>query len=173
MKNAARLKKMVTEHLEEKGYTIREAAQNDIAEVMHINRVCLPENYPAYFFLQLQSNYSKAFLVAEKEGKVVGYIMCRVEYGKSHFGFKIIKKGHVVSIAVLPEYRRQGIGKNLLLNAEKALKEYGAKEIILEVRVSNTPAINLYEKLGYEKVKVLKGYYSDGEDAYLMAKKLE
>lgn len=164
---------MTTEHLEEKSYTIREATRDDIPEVVHINRVCLPENYPAYFFLQLHSNYSKAFLVAEKDGKVVGYIMCRLEHGKSHFGFRIIKRGHVVSIAVLPEYRKQGIGKNLMLNAEKALKDYGAKEIILEVRVSNTPAINLYEKLGYEKVKVLKRYYSDGEDAYLMAKKLE
>ena len=164
---------MTTEHLEEKGYTIREATRDDIPEVVHINRVCLPENYPAYFFLQLHSNYSKAFLVAEKDGKVVGYIMCRLEHGKSHFGFRIIKRGHVVSIAVLPEHRKQGIGKNLMLNAEKALKDYGAKEIILEVRVSNIPAINLYEKLEYEKVKVLKGYYSDGEDAYLMVKKLE
>lgn len=164
---------MKIEHVEEKEYIIREAIRTDISEVMNINRICLPENYPPYFFIQLQSNYSKAFLVAEKEGKIVGYIMCRVEYGRTSFGFRLIKKGHVVSIAVLPEHRRQGIGTNLLLNAENALKDYGAKEVILEVRVSNIPAIKMYEKIGYKKVKVLKSYYSDGEDAYLMAKKLE
>jgi len=49
---------------------------------------------------------------------------------------------------------------------------YDAKEVYLEVRVSNTPAIRLYEKLGFKIVKVLEGYYSDGENAYLMAREL-
>jgi len=50
--------------------------------------------------------------------------------------------------------------------------EYKATECYLEVRVSNTPAINLYSKLGFMIVKIMKGYYADGEDAYVMARKL-
>jgi Acetyltransferases len=84
-----------------------------------------------------------------------------------------VKKGHVVSIAVLENYRRRGIGKQLLLSSMQKMREaYGAEEVYLEVRVSNYPAISLYEKLGYRKVKLLKHYYADGEDAYLMAKSL-
>ncbi len=49
---------------------------------------------------------------------------------------------------------------------------YGAEEVYLEVRVSNTPAINLYKKLDYRVVDLIKGYYHDGEDAYIMARPL-
>jgi ribosomal-protein-alanine N-acetyltransferase len=66
-----------------------------------------------------------------------------------------------------------GIGTALLQNSIKAMKEvYEAEEVYLEVRVSNAPAISLYKKLGFSEVKVLKHYYADGEDAYLMARPL-
>ncbi|MEM2518912.1 MAG: GNAT family N-acetyltransferase, partial [Nitrososphaerota archaeon] len=78
-----------------------------------------------------------------------------------------------ISIAVLPEYRRAGIATALMEKAMEALKNvYGCSEIFLEVRVSNTPAINLYEKLGFIKIERIKNYYLDGEDAYLMAREL-
>jgi len=113
------------------------------------------------------------FLVAEVKGEVVAYIMTRVEWGVGFFTLRIVKKGHIVSIAVLPEYRRRGIAKKLMSNVLETLKNrYKSNEVYLEVRVSNVPAINLYEKLGFEKVKVIKGYYLDGEDAYIMAKRL-
>ncbi len=100
--------------------------------------------------------------------------MCRIERILSKFQrFRISKAGHVISIAVLPEYRRLGIASALLKNAMKILKEvYDCSEVFLEVRVSNTPAINLYEKLGFMKVDRIKRYYIDGEDAYLMAREL-
>jgi ribosomal-protein-alanine N-acetyltransferase len=106
-------------------------------------------------------------------GKIVGYNMCRMEMGIGHIKRGIVKQGHVVSIAVLPEYRRRGIATALMLRAMDSMKnKYGAAEVYLEVRVSNEPAIRLYEKLGFKKVKVLRGYYLDGEDAYLMAREL-
>ncbi|MEM2756620.1 MAG: GNAT family N-acetyltransferase, partial [Candidatus Bathyarchaeia archaeon] len=85
----------------------------------------------------------------------------------------IVKKGHIISIAVLPEYRRKGVGRSLMINSLKGLKEYGAEECYLEVRVSNTPAINLYRSLNFEIIRVIKGYYLNGEDAYLMSRKLD
>lgn len=108
------------------------------------------------------------------KGEIVGYIMCRVEFGFSNIKRGFAKKGHIISIAVIPEARRKGIGTSLMVNAMKALKEYyKVDEYYLEVRVSNYPAINLYKKLGFKPVRILKGYYVDGEDAYLMARSAE
>jgi len=140
---------------------------------MHINRVCLPENYATYFFLDLYERFPETFIVAEEDGEVVGYIMCRIETGLPDFGLLgIAKKGHVISIAVLPEHQRKGIGTALMKEAIAGMRIYKGKECYLEVRVSNTPAVNLYKKLGFESSKVVHGYYADGEAAYIMSCKL-
>jgi ribosomal-protein-alanine N-acetyltransferase len=140
---------------------------------MHINRVCLPENYTDYFFIELHQKFPETFIVAEENGEVVGYIMCRIELGLSNFGFGgLLKKGHIVSVAVLHQHRRKGIGKALVTQALENMRIYNAKQCFLEVRVTNTPAIELYKKLGFEITRTIQGYYSDGEDAYVMTRKL-
>jgi len=153
---------------------IREAGEEDLLTVMNINRVCLPENYSYSFFDLILRTYPKTFLVAEIGDKIAGYIMCRVERIFSKFDkLRVRKAGHVISIAVLPEYRRRGIATELLSRALGVLgEEYGCSEVFLEVRVSNRQAIALYEKLGFEKVDISKRYYIDGEDAYVMARRL-
>ena len=153
---------------------IRKAKKEDIPIVMYINKVSLPENYPEWFFEEHLERWGEAFYVAEVGGKVVGYVMSRVEFGAPYVvEGSIVKKGHIVSIAVLEGYRRRGIGRRLMENALRSLKEvYECKEVYLEVRVSNLPAIRLYEKLGFRKVRVIPMYYLDGEDAYLMARPL-
>lgn len=154
-------------------FTLRQFKPSDLESVIQINRVCLPENYSSYFFMELYERYPATFIVAEQGTDVVGYIMCRVETGFSSFGFiGISKKGHVVSVAVLPKYQRKGVGKALLDEAMKNMRLYKAKECYLEVRVSNAPAVSMYEKLGFQKVRAASGYYADGEAAYVMAKKL-
>jgi len=66
-----------------------------------------------------------------------------------------------------------GIGEALLKEALRAMAEYySVKECYLEVRVSNLPAISLYKKLGFEVERIIKGYYADGENAYLMRIKM-
>ena len=155
-------------------YQIREFTPPDLESVIRINRECLPENYPVYFFKLHHERFPKAFLVAEANGRVVGYIMCRVEHGMLHtrpHGKLMGRRGHIISIAVVPDMRGRGIGKNLMIRAMEALRDYyKVDEYYLEVRVSNHVAINLYKKLGFEVVKTIKGYYLDGEDAYLMAR---
>ena len=127
-------------------------------------------NYSDYFYESLLAELPEAFLVAEVDKKLVGYIMCKIEYGFSNFkklGF--VKKGHVVSVAVLPEHRRKGIGEGLVLEAIVGVKLKKSDELYLEVRCSNSDAVKLYEKLGFVIKQRLKAYYRDGEDAYLMA----
>ncbi|RLE84918.1 MAG: ribosomal-protein-alanine N-acetyltransferase [Thermoprotei archaeon] len=152
-------------------YYIREFRPDDLDEVIRINKSNLPENYPSYFFKLHHERYPKAFLVAMIKDKIVGYVMCRVEEGILYTAEKSGRQGHIVSLAVDKPFRRRGIGKALMKKAMKALyNDYKVDEYYLEVRVSNGSAISLYEKLGYKKVKVIKGYYLDGEDAYLMAR---
>ena len=152
-------------------YVVREFKREDIDEVMRINQTCLPENYPSSFFLGLYTHAPKAFLVAIENEKVIGYIMCRIERGISSFKRAFpVKKGHIVSVAVMHEYRHRGIGTDLIKLGMEGMVSYGAMEFFLEVRKSNVAAVTVYEKLGFEVGRVLKGYYRDGEDAYLMVR---
>ena len=149
---------------------IRRCDTSDIIQVMEINLKTLPEHYSDYFYESLLAELPEAFLVAEIERKLVGYIMCKIEYGFSNFkklGF--VKKGHVVSVAVLPERRNKGIGRALVEESLIGVKLKKADELYLEVRCRNNEAIKLYEKLGFVIKQRLKAYYRDGEDAYLMA----
>jgi len=140
---------------------------------MHINRICLPENYAPYFFMDLYERFPETFIVAEEDGELVGYVMCRIETGLPDFGLLgIAKRGHVISIAVLPEHQREGIGTALMNEAIVSMRVYKAKECYLEVRVSNTSGVKLYEKLRFEVSRVVHNYYTDGEDAYIMSLKL-
>lgn len=157
----------------DKPFQIRVFEEQYLDQVVHINWTCLPENYGSYFFMDLYRRFPKAFLVAIADGKVAGYVMCRVETGFSEFGgFGVVRKGHVVSLAVLPEFRRKGVGRALLSAALEGVLEYKAKECYLEVRVSNEAAIRLYEGFGFESVRKMPGYYRDGEEALAMCKRL-
>lgn len=154
-------------------FTLRKFNPDDLQSVMQINRVCLPENYTDFFFVDLHQRFPETFIVAEEDGKIAGYIMCRIEVGLSNFGLGgLIRKGHVVSIAVLPQSRRKGIASALIKRALEGMEYYKAKQGFLEVRVTNEAGISLYKKLGFEITRTVNGYYSDGEDAYVMTKRL-
>ena len=149
---------------------IRRCDPTDIIPVMEINLKTLPEHYSDYFYESLLDELPEAFLIAEISGKLIGYIMCKMEYGFSNFkklGF--VKKGHVVSVAVIDEHRGKGIGSELVNESLKGVKMRQCGEMYLEVRCSNNDAVRLYEKLGFSMNQRLKTYYRDGEDAYLMA----
>ena len=151
-------------------FRLRDFRPEDLDKVVYINRACLPENYSRSFFISVHKSYPDLFLVAEHDGEIVGYIMCRIE--RSLWGLKP-PRGHVISIAVLPGHRRKGIATALLREALSRMSErYGATECYLEVRVSNTPAISLYEKLGFRRTEVVPHYYADGENAYIMRKEM-
>ncbi len=154
-------------------FTMRKFVPDDLQSVMQINRVCLPENYTDMFFIDLHARFPETFIVAEENGALAGYIMCRIEVGLSNHGLGgLVRKGHVVSIAVLPQRRRKGVASALIKAAMDGMCYYKAKQIFLEVRVTNGAGIELYKKLGLEVTRTINGYYSDGEDAYVMSKKL-
>ena len=149
---------------------LRRCEPGDIIPVMEINLRTLPEHYSDYFYESLLEELPEAFIVAEISGKIVGYIMCKLEHGFSNFkklGF--VKKGHVVSVAVIDGHRGKGIGSVLVEEAVKGVKIRECSEMYLEVRCSNNDAVRLYENLEFSITQRLKAYYRDGEDAYVMA----
>ena len=152
-------------------HVIRAVRPSEIDKVIDINMKTLPEHYSREFYIYLYRAYPDLFLVADVDGEVVGYIMCRAEYRFSHiYPGLLVRMGHVVSIAVLPDYRGRGLGTALMVEGMRRMRKRGLREVYLEVRVSNSVAIHLYRKLGFVVVRVIKGYYHDGEDAYLMAR---
>ena len=151
-------------------YEIRRCEREDIPSVININMKTLPEHYSDYFYYEILSEHPETFLVAEFRDILVGYIMCRIEYGFSQVKrLALARKGHVVSVAVEEEHRGKGIGTGLILAAHSEMVKKSATECYLEVRISNTQAVALYQRVGYKVTGRLEAYYRDGEGALLMA----
>jgi ribosomal-protein-alanine N-acetyltransferase len=143
-------------------FEIRTFRSEDLDQVMAIEKVSFSDPYDESFFWLLKLVALEGFIVAKKE-KIVGYAISEIREGK----------GHIISMAVSPNYRRAGIGEALL---RESIKRLGPKvrEIYLEVRPGNDTAIKLYEKLSFRRTAVVrKRYYHDGEDALVMARSVE
>jgi len=85
-----------------------------------------------------------------------------------------LKTGRIITLDVLPEARRHGLGSKLVVACEDGVRQRGCKEIYLETAVDNEPALNLYQKMGYRILRTLPGYYhAHGLDAFLLGKALQ
>lgn len=123
--------------------------EKDIKAVVEIENLSFKFPKPESVFREDEHKY----LVAKEDGKVVGYIGIE----------RILDEVHIINMAVHPDYRGKGIGKRLMqhvLNDEEVF--------FLEVRVSNETAQRVYERFGFKVISLRKGYYADGEDAYVM-----
>lgn len=99
------------------------------------------------------------FLVGIEKGEILAYGGI----------WMVVDEAHITNVMVVPEARRRGIGRNLMLHLLNAGKEKGMSCSTLEVRVSNHGAIALYKALGYIEVAVRKAYYPNNqEDAVIM-----
>lgn len=99
------------------------------------------------------------FLVAKESDTVLGY--CGI--------YMAVDEGEIINVAVSPRYRKRGIADLLLKALIAEAKKCGVNRFFLEVRVSNTPAIRLYEKNGFIRQGIRKNFYKDPcEDAYVM-----
>src|SRR5437899_11100760 len=123
--------------------------------------------------MEVYKSCPEAFIVAERENRVVGYIMCRLEFGFSDLRrFRMVRKGHVVSVAVMPDFRRRGIGRELVVSAMKAIELHGGAECFLEVRTANDEADKLYKDMEFDTTRTVSQFYYDGTDACLMSIRL-
>jgi len=148
------------------GLRIRVAVPRDIRRMSELEEACFEESYPMELlaFFVMDSRFIS--LVAEVNQVIVGMAVAELE------DKELKKVGHIWTVEVLPPYRRKGIAMKLLTELEERLRARGATECYLEVRTDNEPAIRLYEKLGYEKVGIIRDYYGPGVDAFFMVKDL-
>ena len=106
----------------------------------------------------------------EIENQVAHYLVLTNEGEVCAYGgyWQIFAEGHITNIAVKNEFRKQGLGTELVKALIEDAKNNGITAMTLEVRASNEPAIKLYEKMGFASAGVRPKYYPDGEDAVIM-----
>jgi len=140
--------------------SIRRMTLEDVPAVHEIDLLSFSLPWPERSFrYELTENQVSRGWVAEVEGKIAAMLVL----------WLIVDEAHIATIAVHPDFRRQGIGEQILLYALRAAHNEGAQRAFLEVRAGNTAAQAMYKKYGFEVVGVRPGYYKDNnEDALLM-----
>ncbi|WP_049916705.1 ribosomal protein S18-alanine N-acetyltransferase [Halogeometricum pallidum] len=140
--------------------TVRRVERADLLDVLRIEKRCFTEPWPYAAFESFLDE--PGFLIAEREGSVLGYVVADV---MPNHGRDI---GHIKDLAVAPEARGLGLGRRILRRGLLSLSFSGAAVVKLEVRVENEPALSLYREVGFDPARRVPSYYADGEDAYLM-----
>lgn len=142
--------------------TIREMAFEDLDQVMEIENENFTVPWTAEGFFTYLLRMDALFLVAEEKEKILGY--CGV--------IMAADEGDITNVSVKKEQQGRGIGKELVTELIRRTKEQGVTALFLEVRESNQAALGLYEKMGFERMGIRKGYYTDPtEDAITMSRK--
>lgn len=144
---------------------IRPMRIDDLEQVCYIDRQSFTLPWPdnAYSH-ELKDNPAARLWVAEDiqfsgDPKIVGIIVM----------WLVLDEAHIATLAVHPDFRREGIGKRLLVVALQAAIQNGARQALLEVRANNQAAQALYQQFGFEVVGRRPRYYRDNqEDALLM-----
>ena len=136
---------------------IRPFHDKDLKSVTALEKMIFPNPKPEQVFVDDGHKY----FVLEENNEVIGYA-----------GYeKIVDEGHLINMAVAEACRGKGCGKALIEKILEKAKEDKIKRLILEVRISNHPAISLYEKMGFEVIAKRKNYYeNNNEDALVMAR---
>jgi len=145
---------------------IVEATLKDFEQIYDIEQACFVEPYTReQLMYEFSENPLNKILVAYDEDKIAGFVDYMITFNSAT----------ISQIAVLPDYRKKGLGSKLLEEMEKSFpKEIDdvVETITLEVRGSNINAISFYKKNGYENVVIKKHYYKNGENAVYMIKRL-
>ena len=135
--------------------------ESHVSQIAALEKLCFSDAWSENSIRSELSNKLSLWLVAVDGDRVAGYIGSQTVLGWAD----------MMNLCVSPDYRRQGIGEKLTLELERQLRENQVECLTLEVRVSNTPAITLYEKLGFKQVGKRPRYYEKPrEDALILRK---
>jgi [ribosomal protein S18]-alanine N-acetyltransferase len=135
----------------------------DLAELIEIDRVCFPDDIAfSCAELSFYLNHAQSIAcIADGAGGIVGFVLARIETRS---------RAHVLTLDVIPEARRRKIGTALMDALHSELAKRGVGTAILEVAVRNLPAQRLYQRLRYQYLETLSGYYKGRDDAYRMVR---
>ena len=142
-------------------FTIRKMTAEDTSAVAEIESECFSSPWTKQGLLSETDNPSAEFFVLENKNDIAAYMGMHI----------VLDECYIANVAVKSIHRKKGYGRLLVENALAVAKERGCTFITLEVRVSNLPAISLYEKCGFERVGERKDFYSaPTENALIMTK---
>jgi ribosomal-protein-alanine N-acetyltransferase len=139
---------------------IREWTENDVGAAALIERACFADPWTMEAIRQSLTTPHFYGVILEADGEIVGYAC----------GSSLFEDSELMRIAVLPKCRGLGYGRLLLEKFIEGAKMRGAERMFLEVRASNEAALALYLKSGFQKNRLRKRYYPDGEDGLEMLK---
>ena len=135
-----------------------------VAQVAELEKICFSDPWSEKSVASELKNPLALWLVAVDGDKVAGYIGSQTVVGETD----------MMNVAVHPDFRRQRIAEQLVLSLVEELKKLESHCLTLEVRASNEPAKQLYEKLGFLQVGCRKNYYRNPrEDALILRKEWE
>lgn len=141
---------------------IRQFELSDLPQVMELDNEVFG-CYDPQIFITFHEYHPRTILVAESGGRIVGFIL----------GFKHTPlEGRIFWLAVRTQYQNIGVGRQLLTALLRIFRRLGAVSATLEVRIGNRNAQALYTSMGFEMVTVVPSYYSDGEAALIMSRRL-
>ncbi len=142
---------------------IRQMQIGDVSAIAELEKICFSDPWSENSIASELNNRLSYWLVAEEDGVVVGYIGSQT----------VLDAADIMNLAVSPNHRQQGIGQALIQKLVSHLQQSGVIALLLEVRVTNTPAIALYEKMGFVQVgRRPKYYHNPREDALILRKEL-
>lgn len=140
---------------------IRELESKDVAGIAELEKICFSDPWSESSIASELHNPLSCWLVAVEENRVVGYVGSQT----------VLDGSDMMNIAVAPDFRRMGIAQALVSKLISLLKKRNSRCLILEVRVSNLPAITLYEKNGFTQIGRRRNYYHNPkEDALILRK---
>ncbi len=144
--------------------TLRGFRPGDLETIMEIVAEALHERYEPSLYATLSAAWPQGFLVAVDDAdRPIGFLL-----GVN----QVDGEGRVLMFAVDRHARRQGTGTDLMQTFLDRCRARGLRRATLEVRVGNAPALRLYARFRFSVVDLLRGYYSDGENGYQMARDL-
>ena len=147
-------------------YEVKSISIADIDTVLRLNLRCFRngENYTKQTFKYLLVQpQSLAYAAVTPSGDMAGFVLVMNNPDGA---------AHITTVCVAPEHRRRGIANMLIRHVDRSLRAKAVSTVVLEVRVSNMAAQNLYISNGYYVAQCMPRYYSNGEDGYLMMKSL-
>ena len=142
---------------------IRRFQMADLDRVLEMERLGFGKDaYSRNLFAELNSRRQNLFLVAARGPRICGYMVTSVKG----------ERAEVVSVTVDPAERGKGIASALLTGTRRRLLLRGVSRFCLMVKTSNLPAIRLYEKFGFRRLRRSPKYYEDGSDGWIMVASL-
>lgn len=142
---------------------VRWMVRRDFPEVLSIEQSCFEFPWKEEDFLHCLRQRNCIGMVAEYEGRVVGFMIYEVPKNRIH----------LLNIATAPDFQRQGVARQMVQKLVGKLANQRRSRIVLEVRETNLPALVFFRSLGFRAVIVLKNFYDEmDEDAYVMQYRL-